>query len=216
MKVFTRGLLAWIVGVGLLMGVVGCDSQEEDPAQLRVVHAAPNAGAVDFFIDFELFTRSLAFRSASPYQRWDPGLRNLEVRSTGGQDPSVTRDVVVDGEEAYTFLITGTLTPEALFVLEDDRTTPPAGVSRLRMVHAATAVATFGFTAVQEEGGANFSATVNGLGSTTPFFAAPVGSYTIEMLPPLGPPITLNATLESGVRYLVVVTNSLAFIVTDG
>ena len=208
--------MALIVGVGLLMGAVGCDSQEEDPAQVRVIHAVPAANAIDFFIDFELFTRALSFRNASPYQRWDAGLRSLEVRSTGSPDPSATRDVVIHAEEAYTFIVAGSMTPEALLVLEDDRTTPPAGVARLRMVHAAPDVATYAFTAQEDRGSPTFSATLNGLGSVSPFFSAPVGAYTIEILPPGGPPITLNATLESGVRYLVVATNSVAFIISDG
>ena len=163
-----------------------------------------------------MFTRSLTFRNASPYQRWDPGLRSLEVRSSGSQDPAVTRDVVVNAEEAYTFIVTGSMTPEALLVLEDDRTTPPTGVARLRMVHAAPAVSSYSVTALQDEGGANFSATLNGVGSASPSFSAPTGTYTIEILPLNGSLITLTTTLESGVSYLVIATNSVVFVVSDG
>ena len=216
MKVFARGLLALIAGVGLLMGAVGCDSQEEDPAQLRVVHAVPGADGIDFYIDFELFTRALTFRQASPYQRWDPGLRRLEVRSVGSSDAVTTREVVIDAEEAYTFVVTGSMNAEAVLVLEDDRTTPPSGIARLRMVHAAPNVSAYGFSALEDGGGSNFSATLTGVGSTSPFFSAPAGAYTIEILPPSGPPITLTETLEAGISYLVVATNSVAFIVTDG
>ena len=100
-------------------------------------------------------------------------------------------------------------------MLEDDRSPPPSGTARLRMVHAAPNVPAYGFSVLENGGGANFSATLTGVGSTSSFFSAPAGDYTIEILPPSGPPITLNETLQSGIRYLVVATNSVAFIVTD-
>ncbi|MCH8961567.1 MAG: DUF4397 domain-containing protein, partial [Bacteroidetes bacterium] len=109
MSVFTRALFALILGVGLLLGAAGCDStNDENPALLRVVHATPGLDAIDFLIDFDLFTRNLFFRVASPYLRWDPGLRRLEARAAGNQNALVTQDVILDEDTIYTVLVTGT------------------------------------------------------------------------------------------------------------
>ena len=46
MNVPTRALFALLLGVGLLLSWAGCDSTEEDPARLRVVHRVLADGEV--------------------------------------------------------------------------------------------------------------------------------------------------------------------------
>ena len=216
MKVLARALLALIVGAGLLVGGAGCDNQDEEPAQLRVVHATPGTGPIDFFIDFELFTRSLSFRSATTYLRWDPGPRRLEARLAGNQNALVTREELIGADQARTIIVTGSTSPETLLLLDDDRSMPPGGQTRLRVVHAAPGVSVFSITAQDTTGASTFDATLSSVGSVSPYFPTPAGVYTIEVRPPSGTPITLTQTLDAGLRYLVVVTNSIAFIIADG
>ncbi len=215
MKGIARALLALIVGAGLLAGGAGCDSQEEDPAQLRVINAAPGAGPIDFFIDFELFTRSLSFRNATTYLRWDPGLRRLEARPAGSQTALATQEVLIAEDQARTIIVAGSTNAETLLLIEDDRSTPPGSQTRLRAVHAAPNVSSFTLTAQDESGASTFNTTLSSLGSTSPFFPTPPGNYTIEVRPPSGAPITLTQTLDTGIRYLLVVTNSVAFVIAD-
>ncbi len=216
MKVIARALLALIVGIGLLVGGAGCDNQEEEPAQLRVINAAPGAGPIDFFIDFELFTRSLSFRNATTYLRWDPGLRRLEARAAGSQTASVTQEVLIAEDQARTIIVAGSTNAETLLLIDDDRATLPGSQTRLRAVHAAPTVGSFTITAQDESGASTFNTTLSSLGGVSPFFPTQPGTYTIEIRPPSGAPITLTQTMNTGIRYLLVVTNSVAFIIADG
>jgi hypothetical protein len=219
MSVFARALFALILGAGLLLGAAGCDNNsEENPALLRVVHAVPGLDAIDFFIDFELFTRNLTFRNGSLYNRWDPGLRQFEVRPAGNsQNALITQEVIIDEESIATILVTGSASTPSLLMLDDDRSTPPAGEARLRVVHAAPTFSNLDVV-VTETGGGALDLSVSGFGQTSTFVSTPAGTYAIEARPTDGSgSLTLPAQpLESGLRYLIVVTNTAVFTVADG
>lgn len=218
MKACTRALMTLLVGTALLVGSSGCDSTTEDPALMRVVHATPGATPIDFFIDFELFTRNLAFRSGSPYLRWDPGLRLLEASPADNrQGTSVSREILLNDQSISTVLITGAAEASQLIVLDDDRATPPAGQARLRVVHAAPGLGGVNVLMGQPDSTPDLDLNLDALGSASTFFSIDAGSYNVEARTLSGgAPATLTQTLEAGVHYLVVVTNTVAFIVADG
>ena len=218
MRILTRTVLAWIVCAGLILSGTGCDNTEEDPALLRVVHATPGSGALDFFIDFDLFTRGLAFRSASPYLRWDPGLRRLEVRSATGQGASVTQEELIAEGQPYTILAIGSRDVTALFLTEDDRLTPPAGQARLRVVHAAPGISSLNVLVRQENNPSDLDINLSASGTTSSSFSVDAGAYTIEAraLSGTGAPAIISEELQASVRYLIVVTNTVIFTVADG
>lgn len=219
MNVFARVLFALILGAGLLLGAAGCDTNgEENPALLRVIHAAPGLDAIDFFIDFELFTRNLTFRNGSLYNRWDSGLRQFEVRPTGNsQNALITQEVILDEESIATILVTGSSNAPSLLMLDDDRSTPPEGQARLRVVHAAPTFNGLNVV-VTETSGATLDLPVSGFGQTSAFVSTPAGTYAIEARATDGSgSLTLpSQSLESGLRYLIVVTNTAVFGIADG
>ncbi len=218
MSVFTRALFALSFGAGLLLGATGCDStDDENPALLRVVHATPGLDAIDFLIDFELFTRNLFFRLASPYLRWDPGLRRLEARAAGNQNALVTQDVILDEDIIYTVLVTGPSNAPALLVLQDDRSMPPAGQARVRVVHVAPNFGTLNVTVRQERSPPTFDLFL-AFGVSSTYISIDPGAYDIEARATdgSGGPATVTEDIEAGLRYLIVVTNTTVFTVADG
>ncbi len=219
MSVLTRALLALILGAGLLLGAAGCDStNDENPALLRVVHATPGLDAIDFLIDFDLFTRNLFFRVASPYLRWDPGLRRLEARAAGNPNALVVQDVILNEDIIYTVLVTGTSNAPALLVLQDDRSMPPAGQARVRVVHVAPNFGMLNVTIGEPRSPPTLDLFLNGSGDTSAYLSIDPGAYDIEALATdgSGGPAILTEDIEAGLRYLIVVTNTTVFTVADG
>ena len=218
MSVFTRALFALILGAGLLLGAAACDStNDENPALLRVVHATPGLDAIDFLIDFDLFTRNLFFRVASPYLRWDPGLRRLEARAAGNPNALVTQDVILNEDIIYTVLVTGTSDAPALLVLQDDRSMPPAGQARVRVVHVAPNFGSLNVTMRQERSPPTFDLFL-AFGASSTYISIDPGAYDIEAhaTDGSGGPAILTQDIETGLRYLIVVTNTAVFTVADG
>ena len=218
MSVFTRALFALILGAGLLLGAAACDStNDENPALLRVVHATPGLDAIDFLIDFDLFTRNLFFRVASPYLRWDPGLRRLEARAAGNPNALVMQDVILNEDIIYTVLVTGTSNAPSLLVLQDDRSMPPAGQARIRVVHVAPNFGMLNVTMRQERSPPTFDLFL-AFGASSNYISIDPGAYDIKALATdgSGGPATRPEDIEVGRRYLIVVTNTAVFTVADG
>ncbi len=224
MNHLARALFSLLLGGALLTGLAGCDStNDEAPARLRVVHAAAATDAIEFFIDFDLFARDLAFRQASPYTEWKPGLRLLEARA--GQAASVTREVLLQADRAYTVLVTGTADAASLVLLEDDRSTVPAGQTRLRLAHAARqAGAVAAFVMPEAGGGPVLDVASLGFGEATQQATTLAGAYDVLVaaVNGSGGAELFGQAFEVGRRYLVVVahvgsTRALSlFVVLDG
>lgn len=218
-------LLLVLFGAATMLGA-GCDNSnpDEDPARLRVIHAAADAATLDFYIDFDLFTRDLTFRQASPYIEWEPGLRLLEIRFTeNGLTNSTTREVLLAPGTDYTVLLAGTDAASTILLLEDDRRAPPSGQVQIRVAHAARQAGPVGGT-VQPQGGGAPVLFVDQLafGTASAPTTADAGTYDFLLSSSQGSAALTSQTLEVGRRYLAVVTQAgsttalALFLISDG
>ena len=138
-------MLSFRIGVALLASVAlaGCDDDEPNApaatAQLRVVHASPDAPNVDVLVDGAVALSNVPYKASSSYLAVPSGSRNLRVRATGTTTVVINANAPITAGEAYTVLATGSLAGIQPLVLEDDLTLPAAGNIRLRLVHAAPA-----------------------------------------------------------------------------
>ena len=225
MNALQRLLVALVAGATLLVAA-GCDSNadDEEPARLRVVHAAADAGPLDFTIDFALFARGLTFREASPYIEWEPGIRMLELTflDSDGLTNSRFREVLIEPDQAYTILLTGTDASGAIVLVEDDRRLPPVGEVQLRAVHAARRVNTIDGTVQPQGGAAVLTATGLPFGTSTDAVTTVAGSYDFSFASPQSTATLTDQALQEGRRYLAVIahtgsTSALSiFLVEDG
>lgn len=135
-------------GVLLLgaLAVAACDDTDDDTtapavqtAQLRVLHASPDAPNVDVLLDGTLALSNVPFRTASSYLAVPAGTRNLRVRAAGTSTVVIDQNAATVAGRSYTVLATGRAASLAPLVLEDDLTAPAAGSVKLRVVHAAPA-----------------------------------------------------------------------------
>ena len=192
-----------------------CD--DDDPtspsttAQLRVVHASPNAPNVDVLVDGTVALTNVPFRTASGYLAVPAGTRELQVRAAGTATTVIDADAPLAEGRAYTVLATGLVASIAPLVLEDDLAAPAAGNAKVRLVHAAPGAGTVDVYVTAPT--ADIATAAPTL-AAVPFRAAsaylqvPAGSYRVRITPTGTKTVAIdvNAALAAGqVRTAVAV-----------
>jgi len=107
-------------------------------ALVRVVHASPDAPAVDVYVDGTLALENLAFGSASDYVPLPAGEHQVQVAATGTDAAQAVIDAMVTLEagKAYEVAAVGNVASIAPLVLEVDLSPLAEGKARVRAVHA--------------------------------------------------------------------------------
>jgi hypothetical protein len=106
-------------------------------ARVRVVHASPDAPAVDVWVNGNVAFSNAPFKGITNYAALDPGTYNVQVVPTGATEPVVIdADLDLAGDTDYTVVAMGQLEDIEPVVLVDDNTLPAAGQAHVRFVHA--------------------------------------------------------------------------------
>ena len=155
-------------------------------AQVRVVHASPDAPNVDVLVDGAAVLTNVAYKASSTYLDVPAGSRNLRMRATGTSTVVIDQTAAVTAGKRYTVLATGRVASIAPVVLEDDLTAPAAGNVKLRLVHASPTAGTVDIYVTAP--GASIATATPTLASV-PFRAAsgylevPAGTYRVRITP---------------------------------
>ena len=104
-------------------------------AQVRVVHASPDAPNVDVLVDNAVVLSNVPFKASSAFLAVPAGSRNVKVRAAGTSTVVIDANAPLGADKAYTILATGRVASIAPLVLEDNLTNPAAGNIKLRLVH---------------------------------------------------------------------------------
>jgi hypothetical protein len=158
----------------------------EQTAQLRVVHASPDAPNVDVLVDGNAALGNVAFKGASSYLAVPSGARNLRVRATGTSTVVIDQNATVAAGRAYTVIATGRVASIAPLVLEDDLTPPTAGNIKLRLVHAsptAPNVDIYVTTPTADLATATPTLTNVPFRAASPYLQVPAGTYRVRIVP---------------------------------
>jgi hypothetical protein len=108
----------------------------DNRAELRVMHASPDAPNVDVLVDGSVVLANVPYPAASPYLPLPAGTYNVKVNAAGTTTTVIDADLAVAGSKAYTAIATGFLASIEPLVLADDLAPPPAGQAKIRVVHA--------------------------------------------------------------------------------
>lgn len=111
----------------------------QDEARIRVLHASPDAPAVDVFLNGDKAVSDLAFDDITDYVDVPAGDYNVQVfpaPSDGTGTPVIDADVTLNANTDYTVAAVGLLASIEPLVLVDDNSAPAAGEAKLRFVHA--------------------------------------------------------------------------------
>lgn len=129
-----KKLLA-VVSIVLALGLA-VPAFAQSGARVRVVHASPDAPAVDVWVNDSVAFSNAPFKGITDYAPLDTGTYNVKVVPTGATEPVVIEaDLALEAED-YTVVAVGTLENIEPLVLVDNNAAPAQGKAHVRFVHA--------------------------------------------------------------------------------
>lgn len=134
------GILGVAGVIGLAAGAWTSTASGQETARVRVVHASPDAPAVDVYVDGARALSGVPYKGASDYLPVPAGSRTFEVFAAGADptsdDPVIDADADLEAGTDYTVVAVGTLAEIRPLVLEDNNAAPTAGKAHVRVIHA--------------------------------------------------------------------------------
>ncbi len=128
--------LALLVVMTIVSGVSA--DGHEDMAKVRVVHASPDAPAVDVYVNGDMVLEDVPFKADSGYLDLPAGTHDVEVFATGTEYAAGTgvlqADLTIEAGKAYTVAAANTV--DALeFVVAEDSMEVTDGKTKIRVGH---------------------------------------------------------------------------------
>ncbi len=108
-----------------------------DKARVRVVHASPDAPAVDVLVNGNAAFTNAPFKGITKYAALDAGSYDVAVVPTGKTEPKViSATLPLEAGKDYTVVALGKLANIEPLVLTDNNALPAEGKAHVRFVHA--------------------------------------------------------------------------------
>jgi hypothetical protein len=128
-----------MIAVGLLLALALAPAAlAQGNAKVRVVHASPDAPAVDVWVDGNQALSNVPFFTASDYLDIPAGSHDIKVTPAGDINTAVidAKGVAVEAGKAYTIAAVGKVAEIKPAILADNLAAPAAGKAHVRVVHA--------------------------------------------------------------------------------
>jgi len=109
----------------------------EGQARVRVIHASPDAPAVDVWVNGAPAFKNAPFKGITPYTELAGGNYDVQVVPAGATTPVVIKGTLGFGAgKDYSVIALGKLANIAPLVLEDNNVIPEMGKAHVRFIHA--------------------------------------------------------------------------------
>jgi len=199
-------LKIWAIA-SISLFVASCDKDDDDdkpqePARVMVIHASPDAPAVDVRVNGDVAATNLSFPNNTSYVDVKAGNASIQVAPTGTTNYVINTNANLSANSSYSILAVNKLNNITASVVTDNLTPPAAGKAHVRFFHLspdapAVDIAVKGGSVVFANRSFNDQATN---ASLTNFTALDSGTYNLEVRlagqqaisQPL-PPITIQA-----------------------
>lgn len=106
-----------------------------EKALVKVIHASPDAPAVDLLVDNNIAGTGLTFPNNTGYLEVDAGTRNVKVNASGTSTTVIEANLNLMENKNYSVFAVNSLANIEALVLEDDLTAPATGKAHVRFVH---------------------------------------------------------------------------------
>ncbi len=200
-------LLAVLVALSLLPAAAQAAHAPEAPARLRAVHAVPDFGAVDIYVNGNKVLGDVTFFTVSPYLEVPEGRYKVQVIPAGESlsNPSlfvINRSYYLKSGRDYTLVARGSVASGRVgpTLLRDDNREPEAGKARVRAAHFSPDAPAVDIFINGEKAIEHLS-----FRRATGYLEVPAGTYTVGIAPSGGTAsdiiYTADLTLEPGKVY---------------
>ena len=132
-----KRLLAVSAVLVLSLAMATSAMAQDGMARVRVVHASPDAPAVDVWVNGSVAFSNAPFKGITDYAELSPASYEVQVTPTDATEPVVidaTLDLAANTD--YTVVAVGLLDNIEPLVLVDNNSAPAAGKAHVRFVHA--------------------------------------------------------------------------------
>jgi len=137
-RTLTR-LLPLLIIATVLVGGPTTGSAQIWP-DVRLIHSVPDVGAVDVYVNGLRILNDMDFSGHTDYLSAPPGTQNVEVFADGGDEPLLTDQFKIEGQQRYTVAFHRDAASElAMSVWTDEIGQRRQDRSRLRVLHLAPA-----------------------------------------------------------------------------
>jgi hypothetical protein len=212
------------LAVGMLFALT-LTSKQATPAHadsmafIRIVHASPDAGTVDVFVDGKKTLSNFQFGTVTPYTPIPAGNHSIQVALIG-QGPNaaiLAQSITVSAGTTYTVAALGTKASGYSLQVFTDNNQVPWNQASLRVYHLSPGLGTASITS-------NGNVIINGLAykQASSYFTEPGGSYTFTIATgTTSGDETVPATLKTGMVTSIFVVGmansnpSLKFVLTQ-
>ncbi|MBL8173481.1 MAG: DUF4397 domain-containing protein [Bryobacterales bacterium] len=147
-------------------------------ARIRVVHASPDAPAVDVLVNGAKVLEGIPFLGYSDYLSVPAGRYDIRVNVSGTENTVLRANPELSSGNDFTAIAVGKVANLELMLTADNNTEPAAGTVRLRAIHAAPGAPTVDIFATAPYGVLG-SATLAGVPfkAVSDYLEVPAGTY---------------------------------------
>jgi len=174
-----------------------------EKSYIRILHASPDAPAVDVYANDMLIARNLSYKFFTEYLNVVPGNYNIRVFPTGNTtNPVIDTNLSIPANSIYTVAASGVLSNIGLFPISEPIMAVPPGKLFLRFVHLSPDAPDV--DVVLPDGYVLFSNI--GYKGVTNYIPVNPGTYTVYVNPTgTNKPVLYvpNITLNSGKFYTI-------------
>ncbi len=206
-KLSLAGLLAALLALVLAPSAFA----QAGTAKVRVIHASPDAPAVDVFVNGNRTLTNVPFFTASAYLDLPAGTYQIQVSPTGQPASAAVIDTsaTIAAGKAYTIAATGLVANIEATVFADDLSAPASGQAKVKVYHLSPDAPAVD---VKVAGGDTL---IPGLAfpNASDYLAVPAGSYDLQVTPAGASAVVIDlpgTALAAGKIYSVFATNVVA------
>lgn len=179
----------------LLLCLAMAGSMMAQNARIRVVHASPDAPAVDILVNGAKVLEGIPFLGYSDYLSVPAGRYDIRVNVSGTENTVLRANPELSSGNDFTAIAVGKVANIELMLIADNNSEPPAGTVRLRAIHAAPGAPTVDIYATAPYGVLG-SATLAGVPfkAVSDYLEVPAGIYQARV----AVAGTKNVAIDSG------------------
>jgi LPXTG-motif cell wall-anchored protein len=197
--------------LSLVLSVISPVAAQDSMARVRVIHASPDAPAVDVFVDGATVLTNVAFPAISDYLSVPAGVHTIAVAPAGAGESAavITAKPTLEAGMAYTVAAIGQVADIKGQVYTDNLSAPAAGKAHVRVIHASPDAP--GVDVKVSGGPALISALA--FPNASEYLPVDAGSYNLQVTPAGASDVVIdlpNTTLTAGTIYDVVAVGNVA------
>jgi hypothetical protein len=207
-KAMVLSLAALLLALAMIPAVFA-----QGTAKVRVLHASPDAPAVDVYVNGNKTLTNVPFFTASDYLDLPAGTYRVQVTPTGSPASSAVIDAnaTIEAGKAYTIAATGPVASIQPTIIVDDLSAPASGQAKVRVYHFSPDAPAVDVKL------ADGTTLISGLAfpKASDYLQVPAGNYDLQVTPAGGSAVVIDlpaTSLAAGKIYSVFATNVVASI----